>query len=129
MEGPLFQMFLLFSLLFLCLTCSIKGEDVDPNQAEPASDPFDSLFNRYHTQSDLNDFLDVIVATCPNITRKYSIGKSAGGEDLWAIQMSDNPGGTSNLSNLLDSCPPPWPALRRERGRRGRVAVHRQHAW
>lgn len=29
---------------------------------------------------------------CPNITRMYSLGKSSNGLDIYAMEVSDNPG-------------------------------------
>jgi carboxypeptidase D len=50
-----------------------------------------TLYDDYHSQAQISTFLDDIVAKCPQIARKYSIGKSVNGADLWAVRITDNP--------------------------------------
>jgi len=40
----------------------------------------------------LTAFLQDIAEAYPNITNVFSIGQSVGGRELWAIEISDNPG-------------------------------------
>jgi hypothetical protein len=56
-----------------------------------------TLYDDYHSQAQISTFLDDIVAKCPQIARKYSIGKSVNGADLWAVRITDNPGTTRLL--------------------------------
>lgn len=60
-------------------------------RGERAIDPTD-LYKHYHDQNQISNFLDEIVLKCPNIARKYSIGKTFLGAELWAIRITDNPG-------------------------------------
>lgn len=59
-------------------------------RGERAIDPND-LYKHYHDQNQISNFLDEIVLKCPNIARKYSIGKTFLGAELWAIRITDNP--------------------------------------
>lgn len=45
-----------------------------------------------HDAEALKRVLDETVAKCPEITRLYTIGQSGLGEELWVIEISDNPG-------------------------------------
>jgi carboxypeptidase D len=56
------------------------------------ADTFQVPDTQYHGQGQLSAFLDAIVRTFPNIARKYSIGTTVNGAELYAIQISDNPG-------------------------------------
>jgi hypothetical protein len=60
-------------------------------RGERSIDPTD-LYKHYHDQNQISNFLDEIVLKCPNIARKYSIGKTFFGAELWAIRITDNPG-------------------------------------
>ena len=45
-----------------------------------------------HNYNDLTTFLHTIAKLYPNITKLYSVGKSVQNRDLWAIEITDNPG-------------------------------------
>ncbi|XP_078668702.1 carboxypeptidase D-like [Branchiostoma floridae x Branchiostoma belcheri] len=47
---------------------------------------------RYHHYPDLSRVLNDTAASCREISRVYTIGKSVEGRDLWVIEFSDNPG-------------------------------------
>ncbi|CAH1258504.1 CPE [Branchiostoma lanceolatum] len=47
---------------------------------------------RYHHYLDLSRVLNDTAASCHEISRVYSVGKSVEGRDLWVIEFSDNPG-------------------------------------
>ena len=46
----------------------------------------------YHNYDDLHNKLSFYSHQYPNITRMYSIGKSVQGRELYALEISDNPG-------------------------------------
>jgi Zinc carboxypeptidase len=43
---------------------------------------------RYHSTSEASAFLDQVVAVCGAKARKFSLGKSVQGRDLWALRIS-----------------------------------------
>ena len=47
---------------------------------------------QHHDQEALERVLRETHAECPDITRIYSIGQSAAKQDLWVIEITDNPG-------------------------------------
>ncbi|XP_033098266.1 carboxypeptidase E-like [Anneissia japonica] len=47
---------------------------------------------RYHDYNDVGIFLQNLTLTYPNITRMYSIGQSVEGRELYALEISKNPG-------------------------------------
>jgi len=49
-------------------------------------------FTVYHHQEELTRLLHQVHDLYPDITRVFSVGKSVRDRDLWAIEISDNPG-------------------------------------
>lgn len=47
---------------------------------------------QHHNAEALKKVLDDTHAECPEITRIYSPGQSKKGEELWVMEISDNPG-------------------------------------
>ena len=47
--------------------------------------------NGYHSYYDMVSKLDSIVNFYPDITKKFSIGQSVNGRELWVLKISDNP--------------------------------------
>jgi len=47
--------------------------------------------NGYHSYYDMVEKLDSIVNFYPDITKKFSIGESVNGRELWVLKISDNP--------------------------------------
>lgn len=66
------------------------------DEVHPWEDKFDleDIFSRYYTNAELAEFMDEFTTTsmCSKISRKFSIGKSVNGEDLWVLEISNNPG-------------------------------------
>src|SRR3954470_4722113 len=59
--------------------------------ASRASSPdFPQGFTAFHTYTEMVAEVDSVVAAHPGIARKFSIGKSYEGRDLWAVKISDN---------------------------------------
>lgn len=46
----------------------------------------------HHSNSDLEGLLRTYATRYPDITRLYSVGETVEGRDLWAIEITDNPG-------------------------------------
>jgi len=52
----------------------------------------DKTMGDYKTLSEINDYLDLIIAANPYIVSpKISIGQTYEGRDIWAVKISDNP--------------------------------------
>lgn len=51
---------------------------------------FPAKDSRYHSYAEVVADIDATVKAHPTIIRKFSIGKSYGGRDLWAVKISDN---------------------------------------
>jgi carboxypeptidase T len=47
-------------------------------------------YGPYHTYAELEAVLDATVASYPQIARKFSIGKSYHGRQIWGLKISDN---------------------------------------
>src|ERR687892_494442 len=47
-------------------------------------------YDVYHTYAEMVDFIDSTVADHPAIARKFSIGKSYEGRNIWALKISDS---------------------------------------
>jgi hypothetical protein len=57
--------------------------------APVAAADFPAKDSKYHTYTEMAAFLDAEVAKAPAIIRKFSIGKSYAGRDIWAVKISD----------------------------------------
>uniref|UniRef100_A0A3B1JPX5 AE binding protein 1a n=1 Tax=Astyanax mexicanus TaxID=7994 RepID=A0A3B1JPX5_ASTMX len=54
--------------------------------------PNDDLDYRHHNYKEMRQVRLLASPLCPNITRIYNIGKSAQGNKMYAMEISDNPG-------------------------------------
>lgn len=52
----------------------------------------DTLLTTYLTNAQLGTWAADFVARCGSIARRFSIGKSGNGVDLWVVEISSNPG-------------------------------------
>lgn len=52
----------------------------------------DNLDFRNHNYKDMRQLMKVVNEECPTITRTYSLGKTAKGLKIYAMEISDNPG-------------------------------------
>jgi carboxypeptidase T len=71
------------------------GRFVTPSLAPSAlSNEFPAGWTGFHTYGEMSADIDAVVAAAavahPNIIRKFSIGKSYQGRELWAVKISDN---------------------------------------
>jgi len=62
---------------------------------------FPSSDSGYHNYAEMNADIDQVVAAHPNIVKKFSIGKSYEGRELWAVKISDNVGTDENEPEVL----------------------------
>ena len=62
---------------------------VPPSSAFAATN-FPSGYRAYHTYAETVADLDAVVAAHPGIVRKFSIGRSYQGRELWAAKISDH---------------------------------------
>jgi carboxypeptidase T len=60
--------------------------------ATAAAADFPAGYTAYHTYAEMVADLDAVVAAHPTIVRKFSIGRSYQGRELWAAKISDNVG-------------------------------------
>ena len=61
-----------------------------PPGAALAATDFPAGYRGYHTYAEMVADLDSVVAAHPSIVRKFSIGQSYQGRQLWAAKISDN---------------------------------------
>jgi carboxypeptidase T len=57
-----------------------------------AADEFPAGFEGYHTYAEVAAETKAVAAAHPDIAKRFSIGKSYQGRDLWAMKISDNVG-------------------------------------
>ncbi|XP_019619990.1 PREDICTED: carboxypeptidase E-like [Branchiostoma belcheri] len=72
------------------ITLAILAVSLAVGKAVPEED--DGLEFQHHRYQELEQILRKASTAHPDITRLYSIGKSYDGRDLWALEISDNPG-------------------------------------
>jgi hypothetical protein len=68
---------------------AVPGGALAPASVRAASG-FPAGYERYHTYAEMVAVLDATVADHPTIVRKFSIGRSYEGRELWAAKISDN---------------------------------------
>jgi carboxypeptidase T len=66
-----------------------------------ATREFPSGYEAYHTYTEVVAVLDGTVAAHPQIARKFSIGKSHEGREIWALKISDNVNVDENEPEIL----------------------------
>jgi carboxypeptidase T len=66
-----------------------------------ASPDFPAGYTAYHTYDEIVAEVDAVVAAHPDFVRKFSIGKSYEGRDLWAVKVSDNVNVDENEPEVL----------------------------
>ncbi len=71
-----------------------------PSATAAAAD-FPPGFEGYHTYSEMATHLADVAAARPGIVRRFSIGKSYQGRDIWAVKVSDNVGTDENEPEVL----------------------------
>src|SRR5690606_9543652 len=49
-------------------------------------------FNNHHNNSEIYSILHILTASYPKLSRLYSIGRTKRGNDLWVLEVTDNPG-------------------------------------
>src|SRR5687768_410279 len=57
-----------------------------------AADEFPAGFEGYHTYAEVAAETKAVATAHPDIAKRFSIGKSYQGRDLWAMKISDNVG-------------------------------------
>ncbi|KIZ04213.1 hypothetical protein MNEG_3740 [Monoraphidium neglectum] len=76
-------------LLAAAGTAAAQKQAVDTGSRGRLSD---QLLKTYLSNEQLAAWIDEFVDKCSSISRKFSIGKSVQGLDLWGIELSDKPG-------------------------------------
>ncbi|HSH21262.1 MAG TPA: M14 family zinc carboxypeptidase [Candidatus Caenarcaniphilales bacterium] len=61
-----------------------------PSRANAAADEFPTGYEAYHTYTEVVAELDAAVTNYPSIVRKFSLGQSYQGREIWALKISDN---------------------------------------
>jgi carboxypeptidase T len=75
----------------VALTLFVAAVAMSNAAASRAATPdFPAGYTAYHTYDEMVADVDSVVAAHPDIARKFSIGKSYEGLDLWAVKVSDN---------------------------------------
>ena len=62
---------------------------------------FPPTYTEYHTHAEMEAVIDAAVAAHPGIIRKFSIGQSAQGREIWAVKISDNVNADENEAEVL----------------------------
>ncbi|KAM9476011.1 uncharacterized protein aebp1b [Clarias gariepinus] len=79
-----------------CMRLEVLGcplhDSVNEHQRQNEVTPRDDLDYTYHNYLDMEKLMKSISDECPNITRLYSLGKSYKGLDIYAMEITDNPG-------------------------------------
>ncbi|XP_058152686.1 adipocyte enhancer-binding protein 1 [Dasypus novemcinctus] len=79
----------------LCLRLEVLGCPLSPVHSYYTQNEVvttDDLDFRHHSYKDMRQLMKVVNEECPTITRTYSLGKSARGLKIYAMEISDNPG-------------------------------------
>ncbi|XP_076974154.1 adipocyte enhancer-binding protein 1 isoform X2 [Tamandua tetradactyla] len=79
----------------LCLRLEVLGCPLSPIHSYYTQNEVmttDDLDFRHHSYKDMRQLMKVVNEECPTITRTYSLGKSARGLKIYAMEISDNPG-------------------------------------
>ncbi len=71
----------------------LSNADIDYSVLSWDVDTYGQNFaNEYHTYAEMEQTLQDIADSYPNITSLYSIGESYEGRDIWCLEITDNPG-------------------------------------
>ncbi|HLN65037.1 MAG TPA: M14 family zinc carboxypeptidase [Symbiobacteriaceae bacterium] len=70
-------------------------------EAFAQAENFPAADSAYHNYAEMVADIDAVVAAKPSIVRKFSIGKSYEGRDLWAVKISDNVATDENEPEVL----------------------------
>ncbi|XP_051525301.1 inactive carboxypeptidase-like protein X2 isoform X2 [Myxocyprinus asiaticus] len=80
----------------MCMRMEVLGCPVPDPQSQYQSQnevtPRDDLDYTYHSYLDMEKLMKSVSDECPNITRFYSLGKSYKGLEVYAMEITDNPG-------------------------------------
>ncbi|MRR09106.1 T9SS type A sorting domain-containing protein [bacterium] len=74
-----------------------QGWRIEPRMTEPSAN---KGATGHHNYVQMTAFLDSIHALYPAITRKFSIGQSVNGRELWAFLISDHPDSAENEAEV-----------------------------
>jgi len=80
------------SIQYLFLPNPAKEYHLERLQRKRSVAPTSGNLNDYHDYQELTVFLNEIETTFPHIAKKFTIGKSTRGKELWGIQITKNPG-------------------------------------
>ena len=72
-----------------------------PTATAAAASEFPDGYRAYHTYAETVAVLDSVVAAHPRIVRKFSIGQSYRGRQLWAAKISDNVAADENEPEVM----------------------------
>lgn len=73
---------------FLALLLAIAASPIAARPAAAAD--FPAKDSGYHSYAEMVEEIDSAVADHPGIVRKFSIGQSHQGREIWAVKISDN---------------------------------------
>ena len=74
----------------LVITAALALSLVPATTAAAASPDFPAGYEGFHTYAELSSELAAVASAHPTIVRRFSIGKSYQGRELWAAKVSDN---------------------------------------
>ncbi|XP_072538645.1 uncharacterized protein aebp1b [Salminus brasiliensis] len=80
----------------MCMRMEVMGcplpDPLSQYQSQNEVTAKDDLDYRHHNYQDMEKLMKSVSDECPNITRLYSLGKSVKGLEIYAMEITDNPG-------------------------------------
>uniref|UniRef100_A0A8B9L811 Adipocyte enhancer-binding protein 1 n=1 Tax=Astyanax mexicanus TaxID=7994 RepID=A0A8B9L811_ASTMX len=80
----------------MCMRMEVMGcplpDPLSQYQSQNEVTAKDDLDYKHHNYQDMEKLMKSVSDECPNITRLYSLGKSAKGLEIYAMEITDNPG-------------------------------------
>ncbi|XP_056585996.1 inactive carboxypeptidase-like protein X2 isoform X1 [Triplophysa dalaica] len=80
----------------MCMRMEVLGcpvpDTLNQYQSQNEVTARDDMDYKYHNYLDMEKLMKSVSDECPNITRFYSLGKSYNGREIYAMEITDNPG-------------------------------------
>ncbi len=79
-----------FTFLPIALAVALAGPLLPSLAASAAAADFPAGWEGFHTYAEMSAEVSAVAGAHPTIVRRFSIGKSHEGRELWAVKISDN---------------------------------------
>ena len=70
----------------------VQAEQKSASTSHKRGDASLTTWDKYHSYIDVTNYLSAVEQTYPTIARRFSVGKSIQGRELWGIRITKNPG-------------------------------------